>query len=133
MLKMSMRQRATMTSRLLVGALACSLLVVAQTPKPTPSVAPHEVETEPANDLVARAIDEVCTEREQDPLGSAAIDEMQARPSLPLLHADVVAGVARAERLLPLAKTLTTHALRTLARAHSVSLLTLRPALARLA
>jgi hypothetical protein len=133
MLKLSLRQRATMTSRLLVGALVCSLLVAAQTPKPTPSVAPHEVETEPANDLVAHAIDAVCTEREQDPLGSAAIDEMQARPSLPLLHTDVVAGVARAERLLPLAKTLSTRALRTLARAHSVSFVTLRPALARLA
>lgn len=133
MLKMLLGQRVTMTSRLLVGVLVCSLLVGAQTPKPTPPVIEPGAETEPANDLVTRAIEAVCMEREQDPLGSAAIDEMQARPSLPLLHADVVAGAARAERLLPLAKTLTTRVLRTLARAHHVSAATLQPALARLA
>ncbi len=84
-------------------------------------------------DLETRALNAVCVEREQDPQGSAAIDEMQARPSLPLAHADVVAGAARAERLLPIARTLTADALRELARTGNVPDTTLRASLARVA
>jgi hypothetical protein len=61
-----------------------------------------------------------------------AIDEMQARPSLPLLHEDVTAGAERAERLLPLARMLTATALRTLTREAGVPSAVLRPALTRL-
>ena len=57
-------------------------------------------------ELVERAIDVICSERKKDPKGSHPIDEMQARPSLPVYTAEAVAGGARAQRLLPLAKQL---------------------------
>ena len=106
--------------------------VNAQTPVASPTSTPQAA-TDATSDPLTRAMNAVCTEREQDPQGSVAIDEMQARPSLPLLHADVLAGAKRAERLLPLAKTLAAAALRGLARAHRVSQETLQTALARLA
>ena len=126
------RPRATRTAGSLLAALfTCAFILSTQAQTPTPS--PPAVEINAAVNLVARASAIVCTEREQDPQGSMAIDEMQARPSLPLLHADVTDGAARAERLLPLARTLTAEALRTLARDAGVPKATLRPALARLA
>ncbi|HEX9918470.1 MAG TPA: hypothetical protein VGA87_04835 [Pyrinomonadaceae bacterium] len=67
-----------------------------------------------------RAMDAACAEREQDPQGSAPIDEMQARPSLPLRHAEVVAGAERAERLLPMAKILAAESLRRLLREYGI-------------
>ncbi|MDX6268806.1 MAG: hypothetical protein QOD28_29, partial [Acidobacteriota bacterium] len=42
------------------------------------------------DELVKRAMGVACAERELDPQGSAPIDEMQARPSLPVRHAEVV-------------------------------------------
>lgn len=57
-----------------------------------------------AGGIVERAMKAVCFERVSDPLGSVPIDEMQARPSLPLRDPDAVAGARRAERLLPIAK-----------------------------
>src|SRR2546429_8462834 len=93
-------------------AIACVLNSHAQTPTSNQPPAPQVVETDAADDLVTRAASAVCLEREQDPQGSAAIDELQARPSLPLLHADVLAGAARAERLLPMAKTPAANVLR---------------------
>ncbi|PYS92314.1 MAG: hypothetical protein DMF64_09265 [Acidobacteria bacterium] len=105
----------------------------AQTPIPSLTPTPQVATTDAPDDPLTHAVNAVCTEREQDPQGSAAIDEMQARPSLPLLHADVLAGTTRAERLLPLAKTLATNALRALAREHRVSKETLQAAFARLA
>lgn len=75
-----------------------------------------------------------CTEREYDPQGSAPIDEMQAMPSLPLRHAEVLAGMERAERLLPVAKTLAAESLRTLLREHEIKESpAIRAAFARLA
>lgn len=71
-------------------------------------------------ELARRAMLVACTEREQDPQGSAPIDEMQARPSLPLRHAEVLDGVERAERLLPVAKTLAAESLRTLLREYGI-------------
>ncbi|HYX40187.1 MAG TPA: hypothetical protein VE821_00750 [Pyrinomonadaceae bacterium] len=117
----------------LIIACVHTFNVSAQTQTASPTPIPQIATTDAPDDPLARAVNAVCTEREQDPQGSAAIDEMQARPSLPLLHADVVAGATRAERLLPLAKTLTADALRTLARAHRVPKATLQAALARLA
>lgn len=54
--------------------------------------------------IVERAMKAVCFERVADPLGSVPIDEMQARPSLPLRDPAAQAGARRAERLLPIAK-----------------------------
>ncbi|MCM3873310.1 MAG: hypothetical protein ND895_21725 [Pyrinomonadaceae bacterium] len=59
-----------------------------------------------ARELVERAIDVICTERKRDPKGSHPIDEMQARPSLPVYSAEALAGAQRAQRLLPTAKDL---------------------------
>ena len=72
------------------------------------------------DELVRRAINVACAERELDPQGSAPIDEMQARPSLPVRHAEVVAGTARAERLLPVAKILAAESLRRLMREYGI-------------
>ena len=56
--------------------------------------------------LVEEATGVVCTEAKLDPRSSLAIDEMQARPSLPVQTPEARAGAARAQRLLPLAKNL---------------------------
>lgn len=81
-----------------------------------------------------RAMNIVCAEREQDPQGSAPIDEMQEMPSLPVRHAEVLAGTARAERLLPVAKNLAAESLRALLREHDIKeSAAVRAAFARLA
>jgi hypothetical protein len=72
------------------------------------------------DELARRAMLVACTEREQDPQGSAPIDEMQARPSLPLRHAEVLDGAERAERLLPVAKILAAESLRALLREYGI-------------
>jgi hypothetical protein len=65
--------------------------------------------------LVNDAIAVVCTERKQDPKGSMPIDDMQARPSLPVHSEEARAGAERAQRLLPVAKDLVIDSLRQLA------------------
>lgn len=65
--------------------------------------------------LVEQAMTAACAERIQDPFGSAPIDEMQARPSMPVGHPEAVAGARRAERLLPEARRLVSSALAQLA------------------
>jgi hypothetical protein len=86
------------------------------------------------NELAQRAMNVVCTEREQDPQGSTPIDEMQAKPSLPLRHAEVLAGAERAARLLPVAKNLAVESLRRLLREHDIrESASIRAAFARLA
>jgi hypothetical protein len=67
-----------------------------------------------ARALLDEAIGVVCTQAKLDPRSSVAIDEMQARPSLPLQSPEARAGAERAQRLLPLAKTLVITALRQL-------------------
>jgi hypothetical protein len=64
-----------------------------------------------AKALLDEAIGVVCTQAKLDPKSSVAIDEMQARPSLPIQSPDARAGAERAQRLLPLAKTLVINAL----------------------
>jgi hypothetical protein len=59
-----------------------------------------------AKALLDEAIGVVCTQAKLDPKSSLAIDEMQARPSLPLQSPEARAGAERAERLLPLTKSL---------------------------
>jgi hypothetical protein len=73
-----------------------------------------------SDELARRAMNAACAEREQDPQGSAPIDEMQAMPSLPTRHAEVLAGMERAERLLPVAKKLAAESLRGLLREHGI-------------
>ena len=67
-----------------------------------------------AKALVEEAIGVVCTQAKLDPKSSVAIDEMQARPSLPVHSVEARAGADRAQRLLPLAKSLVVTALRQL-------------------
>jgi hypothetical protein len=77
-----------------------------------PALSPVERE------LINQAIGVVCTERKTDPKGSVPIDEMQSRPSLPVRSPEAQAGAERAQRLLPLAKTLVIQSLRSLARTY---------------
>ena len=67
-----------------------------------------------AKALVEEAIGVVCTQAKLDPQSSVAIDEMQARPSLPIHSPEARAGAERAQRLLPLAKSLVVKSLRQL-------------------
>jgi len=68
-----------------------------------------------AKALVEEAIGVVCTQAKLDPNSSVAIDEMQARPSLPVQSPEARAGAERAQRLLPIAKILVAQSLRQLA------------------
>ena len=68
-----------------------------------------------AKALLEQAIGVVCAQAKLDPKSSVAIDEMQARPSLPVQSPEARAGAERAQRLLPLAKNLVITSLRQLA------------------
>lgn len=65
--------------------------------------------------LLDEAMGIVCTQAKLDPKSSVAIDEMQARPSLPVQSPEARAGAERAQRLLPVAKELVIKSLRQLA------------------
>lgn len=67
-----------------------------------------------ARALLEEASAVVCTQGKLDPKSSVAIDEMQARPSLPVQHPDAQAGAQRAQKLLPIAKALVVSSLRQL-------------------
>jgi hypothetical protein len=67
-----------------------------------------------AKALLEEAIGVVCTQAKLDPKSSVAIDDMQARPSLPLQSPEAREGAERAQRLLPVAKDLVITALRQL-------------------
>ena len=56
----------------------------------------------------------ICTQAKLDPKSSHAIDEMQARPSLPIQSPEAREGAERAQRLLPLTKELVIKSLRQL-------------------
>jgi hypothetical protein len=68
-----------------------------------------------AKALVEEAIGVVCTEAKLDPRSSIAIDQMQARPSLPVHSPEARTGAERAQQLLPLAKSLAIASLHQLA------------------
>jgi hypothetical protein len=72
--------------------------------------------TPEARELVELASSVVCKERAKDPKGSVPIDDMQARPSLPVRSPEAVAGAQRAQRLLPTARALVVVSLRRLAK-----------------
>jgi hypothetical protein len=59
-----------------------------------------------ARETVELASGVICKERAVDPKGSVPIDDMQARPSLPIDNPDAVAGAKRAQGLLPVTKEL---------------------------
>ena len=70
--------------------------------------------TPAARAMVEQAIGVVCTEAKTDPKGSVPIDDMQARPSLPVQSPEALAGAQRAQKLLPVAKDLVVNSLRQL-------------------
>jgi hypothetical protein len=73
-----------------------------------------------AKALVESAIGIVCSQAKLDPQSSIAIDEMQARPSLPLHSPEAKSGAERAQRLLPLAKSFMISSMRQLAAEYGV-------------
>ena len=75
---------------------------------------PRATMTAEARALLEEASGVVCTQAKLDPKSSVAIDEMQARPSLPIHHPDAQAGAQRAQKLLPIAKALVVSSLRQL-------------------
>ena len=95
--------------------LVCLSPAAAQTTRPVqhPTRA-HASMSPEAKALLEQAIGVVCTQAKLDPNSSVAIDEMQARPSLPLQSPEARAGAERAQRLLPLAKELVISSLRQL-------------------
>src|SRR2546425_5534012 len=70
--------------------------------------------------VVERAIGATCAERVRDPSGSVPIDEMQARPSLPVSNPEAVSGQHRAERLLPATRKLVVNAIIQLAKEYDL-------------
>lgn len=84
------------------------------------STVPKESFTAADRRLVERAIGATCAERIRDPLGSTPIDEMQARPSLPVSNPEAVAGARRAENLLPTTRTLVSNAIIKLAKEYDL-------------
>ena len=79
------------------------------------SVGPRGEMSAPTRALVEQAIEVICRERKLDPAGSMPIDEMQARPSLPVHTSEAQSGLERAQRVLPLAKNRVITALKQLA------------------
>jgi hypothetical protein len=75
---------------------------------------PRATMTPEARALLEEANGVVCTQAKLDPKSSVAIDEMQARPSLPVQHPDAQTGAQRAQKLLPIAKALVISSLRQL-------------------
>jgi len=74
-----------------------------------------------AREMVEVASETVCNERVRDPKGSIPIDDMQARPSLPIDSPEALAGAQRAQRLLPAARRLVIASLKQLSRDYNVS------------
>ncbi|HYJ47346.1 MAG TPA: hypothetical protein VEV81_12105 [Pyrinomonadaceae bacterium] len=115
---------------------ANSWLALAQDESPwkggaPPAAQPHETPAPEEQNIIERAMGAVCSERARDPLGSTPIDVMQARPSMPLSHPDAVAGLKRAERLLPAAKELVIASLRDLSNEYNLEDVKVRTAAAR--
>ena len=86
--------------------------------KPDTQLQSHSKEslTPEAREMVELASGVVCKERIKDPKGSVPIDDMQARPSLPVRSPEAVAGAQRAQHLLPTAKALVVSSLKRIAR-----------------
>src|ERR1044072_7613646 len=91
--------------------LVCLSPAAAQT---KPGQRAHASMSPEAKALLEQAIGVVCTQAKLDPKSSIPIDEMQARPSLPLHSPEARAGAEAAQRLLPVAKDLVINSLRLL-------------------
>lgn len=100
--------------RLILASLLLAAVVLGQKSGSHPSRVRTTMPAE-TKALVDNAIGIVCTQAKLDPQSSVAIDEMQARPSLPIQSPEAKAGAERAQRLLPAAKALTLNSLRQLA------------------
>ena len=125
----SPRLPVSLSPGLFVALLALAMLLpaigtLAQRPQAQsgshPSRPPDSLSIE-QRELVEQAIGVVCSERVRDEKGSAPIDDMQRRPSLPLRAPEVIAGAQRAQRLLSTAKSLATSALRQLSDEYGIS------------
>jgi hypothetical protein len=103
--------------RLFIFAVCVSLAVapvfVAQKSGSHPARS-HASMSPETNALIDNAIGVVCTQAKLDPQSSVAIDDMQARPSLPIQSPEAQAGAERAQRLLPIAKSLMLSSMRQL-------------------
>lgn len=127
------RRRARLSiaasSAALLFVAACALSCVAVVAQSEAS----RVAMREAGVPVERAAASVCAERELDPRGSAPIDVMQERVSLPVRNPEVLAGAARAARLLPVAKELAAETLSALMSQGGVAEAARRASLARVA
>jgi len=110
---------SSVTLRLCVKCLFLVLLISANTLGQTKSGShtshPRASMSPEAKKLLEDAIGVVCTQAKLDPKSSVPIDEMQARPSLPIQSPEARAGAARAQHLLPLTKSLVIASLQQLA------------------
>lgn len=95
--------------------LLCFTVTIGQTKPSSHSTRTRGSMSPEARALLDEAIGIVCTQAKLDPRSSVAIDEMQARPSLPLQSPEARAGAERAQRLLPLTKSLMIASLQQLA------------------
>lgn len=108
----------SLTLRLCVKCLLlclCFSIVVAQTKSGSHTTRKPGSMPPESRALLDEAIGVVCTQAKLDPKSSVAIDEMQARPSLPLQSPEARDGAERAQRLLPTAKSLMIASLQQLA------------------
>ena len=103
--------RRCVRNLLLTFILFASFGVAFAQPKPTRA---HASMSPEARALLEQAIAIVCTQAKLDPVSSTPIDEMQARPSLPIQSPEARSGAERAQRLLPIAKELVINSLRQL-------------------
>lgn len=89
-----------------------------QRPKENVSLTSHSRDSlsPEALEMVELASGVVCKERVRDPKGSVPIDDMQGRPSLPVRSPEAIAGAQRAQRLLPIARSLLVASLKRLAK-----------------
>ena len=120
----SQNQHRSLLTILLIACLVFVPASFAQTSRPSRngahSASTRELFTAADRRAVERAIGATCAERIRDPQGSVPIDEMQARPSLPVNNPDALAGARRAERLLPVTRKLVINALIQLAKEYDL-------------
>ncbi len=128
------RRRINRLRLLSSAALAVLLLVASVMPRGTTNALAQKrvprarIQTSHSRDRLSTEVAEtvevasetVCNERVRDPKGSVPIDDMQARPSLPVDSPEAVAGARRAQRLLPEARQLVIASLRQLSRDYDV-------------
>ncbi len=120
------RPLSSATLMLIAAALLVSLTAGALAQKRKTRIGPRtshsrDVLSAEAREMIGLASAVVCKERLTDPKGSVPIDEMQARPSLPIKSPEAVAGAQRAQRLLPIAKNLVEVSLRRLTTDYKLS------------